>query len=209
MVVFENLDTWILNTTEKFSHWWQKLTGLDCFWCAHYSLIVCTGFMMGLGYMSWYSVEIFVEDDYVEVLTKIMILGLVLALVFYAWKMSRHIKNIRNKTSEAHKQGLANPYKILGAIARNNVLEIAIIATMLCLAFNFSLISFSSIFLGLIWVFLLFWSVFIFIIPALYFMSCDPLPPGISKIRQWKEEAEEGMREAFQKQPETVPVVDR
>lgn len=36
-------DAWLLSKFEAFSHWWQRLTGRNCFWLAR----VCLFFVMG------------------------------------------------------------------------------------------------------------------------------------------------------------------
>lgn len=166
--MFFTIDVWLLEKCERFSHWWQRLFGNDCFWLAR----MCTIF---------YALSILLCEVgalWQEHITAVMLPWLLLVSPF----TYKRVCKIEELVLRMQDRGLANPFKIMGqelrvksfilAVAAEGGFLLIFIGVAPHLSFVFSLVG-----LG----------IFCWYILLNYFVSCDPLPPAKSKIGEWME----------------------
>ena len=104
-------DMWFLNRVEKFSHWWQRMFGQDCFWLARQMVVISiiTNFICGLMFMG-----IALED----ILTSILC-----GLVSLIWLP--YIALTESGVRKAQKDFLSNPEKLASKERLNFVLMLS------------------------------------------------------------------------------------
>src|SRR3989344_9019197 len=110
-------DLWLLERLEKFAHWFQKLTGKNCFWLSR--IFIIWGAMNLIGP---YQLDI-LEGR--RLVVPILITGIVLIGAAGLWRQSRRKEE---QVSRMNERGYANPFKIAGFSFR--------IIWLLLMAFN-------------------------------------------------------------------------
>lgn len=161
-----DIEMWLLERFEKFGHWWQKLSGKDCFWLAFRCLDILSLsiFIVALTLLLYH----YYQD------------GLATLILFML--PSRGYMTVlvqRKHTYWLQEKGLANPYKSNLILERLVYLVFIPIINHLyaIMMIEDSQLPFLSKLIGS---YMLLW-----IIPAVYFSCCDPLPPV--KVKQWQE----------------------
>lgn len=192
------VDGFISNKIEKFAHWWQKITGKDCFWLAK-AAAVCYG-LFGTAIMA--NIMLKGKEAAVTAICSIVaFLCMALAAGFI-----KQIKFKQEIVSIAHSRGLANPFKIIDYGVRISAVFLSPICSLSeVLSLLQGRLSFLLIFTGI------FGNIFLWILLLYYFSACDPLPPAKSKVRQWLEKVVSAAKEALSPtpQPQPIPVESR
>ncbi len=162
--MFYKFDAWILGHVQRFSHRWQRLTGLTNFWIANVLLS-----MAAIGYGTLAAVKL-ISGDYRW--------GFLQAVVAVFWTPIMLWLMRRNEEMEAH---------YLSGCKAMHPFTLFILCQVWRRVFIVFLVAYTD---GLA---LLMWRTFEFCVLAaslgcysiaLYCMACIPLPPGKSKVRQ-------------------------
>jgi len=185
------IDVWLLRKLEKFSHWFQKLTGKNCFWLAR--VATACYFCFGLAVTAFYILS---KETSMIILYSLSSL-IILAVAISMFKMLKFKEEI---VLDASNIGLVNPFKILDYPIRT----LTLIFTPICSFREIAgiLDGGVSIILVFIGIFgnLLFWYGLFY-----YFSACDPLPPAKSKVKEWKEKFVNAVKGVFAPVPRPVP----
>jgi len=167
------VDAWFLDKCEKFSHRTQRIFGLTCFSLAR----VC----LGMTPIVFASPLIFGDPNF-QGSVILLFAGLSISILYL---LATYI--YEKRVFEFSLQGLANPFKFHLRVRRLTIFLVG----NLCMA----LLQMSNAFLVLcleVWILL--------IIANFYFCSCDPIPPGKSKVRALIEKIRESLS------PQSEPV---
>lgn len=155
------LDAWLLNQHERFSHWTQKMFGIDCFMlaklCVSGSLLSCIAYAMGEYFFPYFPMS---PSEY---RSPLFLIGcIVLAIGGYQAALA---------IEKGVKGGLANKAK------RSDHNRLGFTAVIFVLtAFHQYLLYYPNLHTSLLFSF--FGIVFtLWHIPVIYFVSCDPLSP--------------------------------
>ncbi len=170
--MFAKFDAYISNNFEKFSCWHQKLTGKDCFWLAKMSMFfsVLSLWLIPIIFGN-FSIE--PKEQYSNINVMSSFLGL--AFLFSSFFA---IKRIEERAKKFSRSGLANPLKILLSKIRLS-LDFLILFTFYFLGISINTNVDSLLFFACMFFY------FLFLACGAYFISCNPLPPGTSKVREW------------------------
>ncbi len=178
-------DVWLLDRFQRFAEWWQKLTGKDCFFLARLMIACHMLHMATIGLF----VLIFTEKSPFDHMPAILIstVWLYIIRVLETEARSDISRGCRNRgyidfIAFRLVVIIANPLILGGTLKIYFGLE---------LPFAFAL--FSSL-------------CFVWYIPFAYFLSCTPLPPAKSKIREWIESFSASLREFVVHSPVPAPV---
>ena len=177
------IDVWLLGKLEKFSHWFQKLTGKNCFWLAKmaavfHGLIIVVILMPG----------VFLGDQTVAIVSGIL-------MMFTFFTVFKHFALIKHRELVVlREENLSNPFKVLDYDWRITILFVI----LLCLFIM--VIGYFPVF-GAMLAFLIFWQGLLY-----YFSACDPLPPAKSKVKEWKEKFVNAVKGVFAPAPQPSPV---
>ena len=178
------IDIWLLGKLEKFSHWFQKLTGKNCFWLAKIAA-VCHGFII---------VSILIPGIFFGDQTVVIVSGILMVFTFFTvFKHFALIKHRELVVLNAREESLSNPFKVLDYDWRITILFVV----LLCLFIM--VIGYFPVF-GAMLAFLIFWQGLLY-----YFSACDPLPPAKSKVKEWKEKFVNAVKGVFAPAPRPVP----
>lgn len=181
------IDLWLLYRLEKFAHWWQKLTGKNCFWLAKkFSLLG--------GLSSCY----FIAVSYFTFRTDPFLAGVLSLVGFILCLEVLHVLSLI-KIIETIVLDPPNPFKYIKQIDRIfTIVSYPICAVMWAFmiysAYLFSLPT--AIFCA---------SAFIWIVIARYLKCCDPLPPAKSRVKEWKEKFVNAVKGIFAPVPQPNP----
>lgn len=188
-----SLGSRIIDKFEKFSHWWQKLTGFDCFWLARLCLFLFAGsIIFPLSISAFY--ELPHNDNWYVLLVFIVFLALVP-------KFMGSIKRDEERLKNAAGERTANINKLVCPDICCFLLFYAIIS--FCInswSYGMFLKSTPAVVITIMstkWIWISF---------SLFFRSCDPLTLDKSKVRQWLEKFAEAVKGIFTPIPEPVPV---
>lgn len=186
--MLEKIDASLLEKIEKFTHWWQKTFGQDCFWWAKVFIVLFIVFMNSFAVLG-----ILFGNKFDPILFGSFMLTLLSPLVFLTIKIAQ-ARAYQNQVS-----GLANECKLFLQDKR----------LMMLVIFNG---------VGFAWgLFEYLQNIPIYIVAlcplgfsclgiAYYALSCDPLPPAKSKVKIWLENFMEKTKEFLTPQPALVPV---
>src|SRR3989338_4760467 len=178
-MMFFAFDRWFLEKFEKFSHRFQKLTGKDCFWLAK----VCIGF--GVLTSLWNSnlVWKYGHGNDKDILA-IWIFGFIYGLMLVSYLPM--IYSCEEEVKNNQMKNCANPMR-LWCYPRFFIIWIPC-CIMVPLTF-FLLKEFVPSASGVLRI--VGSTVFLWFIPTVYFLACDPLPSAKSKVRKWLKNAAE------------------
>ena len=184
----EKIDEFLRNGVEAFSHKFQILTGKNCFFLARMMLVIaiCISFV-GI-YCSYKDETKFV--GLVIACTGYGVIILFSSFLIYSFKIKEKIY------MELLKRGFRNPEALDRTRIINflSVLYLSISCPFAC--YNIPAHP----------VFLIFMPVaMIFVIISLYFISCTPLPPATSKVKQWINSFKEVVSNVLAPEPTAVP----
>lgn len=191
--MLQTIDWFVLGKFEKFAHWWQRLTGKDCFWLAKLCLILWL-----TGSAAEYLIKIWLFNAGAPRIGLLAIDAL-LAIFWYH-------KILSSQFDTYQKIGFSNKNKLEFKVVRI-FMAIATFFTMIAIIFkllkNADAVYFSS--------YLIYAVIAIMVFSMAYFTSCDPLPPAKSKVRQWLEKVVSAAKEALSPtpQPQPIPVESR
>ena len=177
--MLHKFDVWLIDKFERFSHKWQRMFGQDCFWWARVAL-------------AFSAISLFM---YVFSFLSITVAHIVLCIVISPLSLGIWYMNIRDaeeRVKMSHRVGLSNPLKQTAYQFRIALIVISVF--FLCLA----------ILIGHFLLFLVAASLFITTLD--YFISCDPLPPSKSKVRQKLEAGIKKAKEFLAPEPELMPI---
>lgn len=179
------LDLFVLEKVEKFSHWWQRMFGQDCFWWAK-SLTTVSVIMAFSGAFAFLLTE--AESDFI---TDILVSSFAATMSFIWFPF---ISFVEKQAKIAYENSLGNPEKLC---SRERIFFLLLLCVMMLPI--------------MIRVHLLLGLGYMFYIPINYFCACDPLPPAKSKVRQWLKSAVSATKKVFSStpQPVLVPVPSR
>lgn len=166
------LDAYLLDCFERFSHWWQKLTEMNCFLLAK-----ACAFLFAFHVVFYVSVIISpVYPTNKQVVASLFLLVLILAYLGYLYAIKAE-----TKTHSMHEKGLKNPFKLEAINFRTVVCFVdAPFASFILYSMFHATFQKTSEFTHILGSTCLLW-----FIPVLYFSACDPLPRGKSKVRKW------------------------
>lgn len=158
------IDQWLITKFEKFAHWFQRMSGLDCFWLArqcHIVRMLSAGIILVTGISG----------------SSIVIVTLWAVLVAVAIHDIARVAKIKRRAIKNMESGCANPLKHEDTITRLiNTTLIALGLVVLILEISLRI---STVF-GLLYCT---WAVSHSF--GEYFQACDPLPPCKSRVREW------------------------
>ena len=179
------IDVWLLRKLEKFAHWFQKLTGKNCFWLAKIAAV-----FHGLFIVVILMPGVFLGNQAIAIVSGI----LMMFTFFTVFKHFTLIKHRERVVLSARKKNLSNPFKVLDYDWRITVLFVI----LLCLFIM--VIDYFLFYFGAMLAFLMFWQGLLY-----YFSACDPLPPAKSKVKEWKEKFVNAVKGVFAPAPRPVP----
>lgn len=165
------IDGWVLDRCEQFSHWFQQLTGVTCFWlgklCAVASFLLYTLVAIQMLHSGFSTFSQFICEE-------------LLALIF---AVALFIICVLEESNFSRGSEFCNPLRVHAGFVF--VRTIGVINTVLI-----AVLAFSLIFLAIAELI----TVLVFFVQAtmtlgIYFASCTPLPPQKSKLREWLEQA--------------------
>lgn len=190
--MFFEIDMWLVDKFERFSHKFQRFFGYDCFWLARSCYYSCVAFLaLFLLGAFWY------DSAFHLLALLIIILPAYYIFIPMVEDAEALAKKMRNKN-------LANPKKLDDASDRIKIFPVVFVMVGIYYPFVFAfLVPKSPFFVNFfgIYVFCGIWCLFL-----TYFIACDPLPPAKSKIRQWLEKLAEAAKGIFEPIPEPVPI---
>ncbi len=167
LVIF---DAWLLDKCEKISHRTQRTFGITCFSLAR----ACLGVALVV-----YASPLAFGESNSQKYTMLAFFGGLLLSAFYLLETYFYEK----KVFEFSLQGFANPFKLHLRLKRFLFFFTGNLAM--------ALFPISNVF----WV-LCFEAWLLILIVHFYFLGCDPLPPGKSKVRALIEKIRESLRPA-------------
>ena len=182
------IDVWLLGKLERFSHWFQKLTGKNCFWLAKIAAIF-HGLLIVVILMS----GVFLGNQAIAIVSGIMVM-FAFFVVFKHFALIKHRERVVLSTQE---KSLSNPFKVLDYDCRAIVLFIILLCFFI-MAIN--LIGYFLFYFGAMLAFLMFLQGLLY-----YFSACDPLPPAKSKVKEWKEKFVNAVKGVFAPAPRPIP----
>src|SRR3989344_7197317 len=184
------IDLWLLERLEKFAHWFQKLTGKNCFWLSRIFII-----WGAMNFIGPHQLNILKENHKLTVL--ILIAGIVSVCAIGLWRQSkRHEKEVLRMNERGH----ANSFKITSFSFRIIWLLLAIFAIIISLILLLlHLPSFKTYDAFFLLNYALSWVLYG------YFSACDPLPPAKSRVKEWKEKFVNAVKGVFAPVPRPVP----
>lgn len=193
--MLQKIDWFILGKFEKFAHWFQKLTGKNCFWQSRILIITLI-----ISDSVHASIKILKGSSGIVFYCAVSVLSWI---VVYFWTRQNE-----KKTFKFNRDGLSNPFKKDGAFTRKVMVVILIIAYLSSVSVAARLNGTSILNFGLIASDLVSETL---IVSILFLISCDPLPPVKSKLRQWLEKIISAVKEVFipAPQPQPIPVESR
>lgn len=170
-------DGWLLDRHERFAHKCQLLFGINCFSLARICLL--------LTYASYFFpdlVRYLSGMSFGEIIPTVFLKSLI--VVLWVYPNFRRV-TIQEKLCEKNQ---------LSGVANSEKLSWRYRMTIFVSAIIFS------------WFVPLLTPLFGFFIALNYFLACDPLPPGKSKVRQWLEAGVQFLRETLTPVPQPQPV---
>lgn len=186
------IDLWLLGRLEKLAHWWQKLTGKNCFWLARVAAI-CHGFIIVVGVVP--GALLMTRRPIIAAIS-----GIMMILALYATiRFLKMIKNIERIVLGLHESNLSNPLKVKDCDWRTVILFVILLCFFI-MTINLTtgyFILYFSITLGT----LMSWQGLVY-----YFSACDPLPQAKSRIKEWKEKFVNAAKGIFAPAPQPSPV---
>ena len=188
-----NFDLWLLDCLEKFAQKTQRNIGIDCFLWARISIILFAFFI---------ACNAFFVQYYSYPLKEWWISSLLLVFLSVAPIMWSTISPTEQRAKELSLRGLSNPCK-LWSDCRLLYIFGAFLISLPCLVLSNTATERTAVF---VWLGILGSCMF----PLwLYFVSCDPLPPAKSRVREWLEStvksAKEFLAPAVEPDPATAP----
>ena len=182
------IDVWLLGKLEKFSHWFQKLTGKNCFWLAKIAA-VCHGLLIVVILMP----GVFLGDQTVAIVSGIL-------MMFTFFTVFKHFALIKHRELVVlREENLSNPFKVLDYDWRITILFV-ILLCLFIMAINL-MIGYFLFYFSAMLAFLMFLQGLLY-----YFSACDPLPPAKSKVKEWKEKFVNAVKGVFAPAPQPSPV---
>ena len=184
-------DSWLLEKFEKFSHWWQKLTGKDCFWLARFSAA------SPIAYTTIILVAAYVYEGLDGLFFQSMFFVLYITINL---TLGFDLKRMEEEVERDQLKGCSN-YSKLDVFGR--MVGLCVLPFMGCvlIAISRTLLYHTPIFYLIINGFApVSW------LTALMFACCDPLPPAKSKVRKWLENMAERAKKLIAPIPELVPI---
>lgn len=184
-------DTWLLNKFEKFTQWWQRTFGQNCFWWAKFFDFV--GFIL--------LILCFIETSRFY---SLKLIPLILATGLYAFGSLTFflifIPIYEHRITSNHTSGLANPLKVVFS-------DVRVMLNLYYLVMNVYVLWAGAGGYSYYWTFFLFVvGLLFFPIAVLYFVSCDPLPPCKSRVRQFADSVIEKIKEILSPPLAPIPV---
>ena len=172
------IDNWLLGNLEKFSHYWQKLIGKNCFFFARIAALFAGVFMFFSFFLVTSYGQATLEEGNSFILFFWFLVPMPFVLTLFSFKI---IKNIEIIVLDKNSKGLSNPLKIF-AMSRLRGFSVLLIA----LSSMYFFIVLDDIFMQ---VFIYFFIALVFYIISDYFLACDTLPPKKSKLKNWLEKS--------------------
>jgi hypothetical protein len=164
--MFSKVDHWILDRVEHFCHWFQRLTGLTNFWWARACMTTI-----------WICNCLITAEDATKKLVvalhlfALLVLGVVLLCLL-------HLHAIVGLAEKHYHDGASTAHRITLAF-RNSQSRIPVALFFGFLAFRWG----STMLIG-----------GVSQVGMSYFLSVIPLPPGKSKIQEWREALQAGCK---------------
>ena len=186
-----NFDLWSLNRLEKFAQKTQRDIGIDCFLWAKICVILfallisCNAF-----FVQYYSYPL--KGWWVS---SLLFFFLFVALTM--WNVTSLV--VERAVKDASSRGLSNPLKLRSEYRFLYIFG-AFLVSLLCWVFSNIATERTASFawLGILGSLMFpLW---------LYFVSCDPLPPAKSRVREWLESVAKSAKEFLAPTPEPIPV---
>ncbi|MGE0704586.1 MAG: hypothetical protein AB7F99_07090 [Vicinamibacterales bacterium] len=163
------IDTAVLNLTEGFCHWVQRLTGRTNVWLA----IQLTNLSIVI-YFVWTVAHFWQSAIFLRVFVALFTTILAVGLTQSVFKVS-----IEASEATAYRRvskGLRNPRRVRDGFLRILFLSLSV---LLLGPFLFAYINLR------IWIVLLMYSLIVLTTIVLYLLACDPLPPCTGKVSEW------------------------
>lgn len=193
-MIFVRIDQWILEEGfQRFTDWFQKLTGKDCFWVATFLVQACMCFQVSAPFLLG-------NGEKTEEIMLALFGGIGFTLLCLT-PMLFIVSERRRIAFQAVQRGLQNPLKLNSGVrlfisAVNTITVTYGIMTALS-AKSFS-VMLSGIDLAVI---------FTVYGPVIYLSSCTPLPPAPSKLGEWAKSLWGRTKEAIPvPAPQPIPI---
>lgn len=190
MNTLEKIDDLLINGVEAFSHKFQILTGKNCFFLAKVMLIIaiCISFI-GILY-------VYKDEEKIAGLTiAFTTFGVI---IVYSFTLIYSYKFVENECIEMLKRGLKNPARLLSKD------RISLIIPALLIIFFSIPAYYNSPAHPVFLIFMPF--LVVCIVLSIYFSYCTPLPPGISKVKQWINSFKKAVSNVLVPEQVVVPV---
>lgn len=187
------IDFWLLGRLEKFAHWWQKLTGKNCFWLAR-AAVVCYGLLL----VAILVPSILSGKNLAAIIMPVILIVAALFAVFHHFVMIKYKERIVSDMQEAN---LSNPFKIIDSNWRTVALLVILLCMLAAVVNSVTRGNISGYFISIMLGLLIFLDGL-----SYYFFACDPLPPAKSKIKEWKEKFVSAVKGIFAPAPQPSPV---
>lgn len=184
-------DQRLLDKFERFSHWWQKTFGQDCFWLARMAAI-----LFSLSLLVFVISEIWWRKPNGKIGAELWLLEWIPGYLLFSW-----IEQVDKKVHKMHIRSLANQLKMELIYIRIFLL----FTVPIYIAATFYVLSTTAPYVPIIYR-LIGAHFYLWLIPTFYFISCDPLPPAKSKVRKWLESFTTAIKRFFALPPQPAPV---
>ncbi|OGF61490.1 hypothetical protein A2662_00695 [Candidatus Giovannonibacteria bacterium RIFCSPHIGHO2_01_FULL_45_33] len=186
--MFEKFDFWLIEILEPEMQKLQRFTGYDCFWWAKIFVVLFIIFVNSFAVLG----TLF-GNKFSPILSGSSLLTLLTSpLAFWT------IKIVQARTYQNQINGLANEYKL--QLRGKRLMLLTIFVTT---GFAWGLHELHNIPIYIAALCLLGFSCLGIVY---YAISCDPLPPAKSKVRNWLGNLLEKTKEFLSPEPELVPV---
>jgi hypothetical protein len=165
-MLFLHIDSFVIDKVfEPFSHWWQRLTGMNNFWQARQALMLSFIFSI-----------LFVAAEFKNAYLTVCIF--ISGFFFYGLLYILMIIGEQNYLGRDYLQGGKNPKctNLLYATTRLVILFLFMFFTCLSLFIIVKINDYHFLFIV---------GAYTMITAAAYFDSCTPLPPATSKVKEW------------------------
>lgn len=172
------VDEFVFKHITKFSHWFQRLTGKTCYFLAKimFLLIISDFIIVACNY--WIKI-LYVETIFLQVVIAPLLIWILTDYVYMMDKSDRHLHK-GNRTK------LVTAFTILPAFR----IIVLILSSLVFISLPGAYFAEKGF-----WLFNINHElVLIYIALGAYFASVDPLPPGVSKIREWIESFNAGFQ---------------
>jgi hypothetical protein len=163
------LDTVILNATERFCHWFQRMSGRTNVWLAvqltNLSVIV---------YFVWAALYFWQLDWVLRITVGLFCGGVLYVLTQTVFKVP--IEESENYAYRRVMKGYRNPRRVRDVLLRTSFLTLSIVLA-LPLLFAYATLR--------IRIALLSYFLVVLMTVLVYLLACDPLPPCAGKVHDW------------------------